>query len=195
MGTQKEGLKLFCSYRQSAIGVDRQFRASSSEGRITVYGFRIDATARPLAQPECFAVGRSAAILFASSFPSFHQHQPLVQAMVVVLDAIESEKVEFDYGEDDLVEVSQPFIEHGTQSVRSRKSKSSWRLSRRGQWVLRSAAAFIITVIVLGNWIGVKEDKKHNHLFSSIIDGSSSDNGLGVLGVMLRPKKAEKLFL
>lgn len=115
--------------------------------------------------------------------------------MVVVLDAIESEKVELDYGEDELAEVSQSFNNRRPQSARARAFNSRWMLSRRGQWLIRIAAAVTISFIVLANWIGVREDKEYNHLLSSIIDGSSSDNGLGILGVMLRPKKVEELFL
>ena len=117
--------------------------------------------------------------------------------MVVVLDAIESEKVEFDYAEDDIVELSQPFVSHNTHPSTSGKSpRPRWRLSRRGQWVLRTVSVFAIALVVFGNWLGVEEGKRGHHLTTSIVEASSSNgNGLGTLGVMLHPEHAEKLFL
>lgn len=115
--------------------------------------------------------------------------------MVVVLDAIESEKTELDYEGDDIVNVSRPLVGHSTRPANPGKSRPRWRLSRKGQWVLRSVSALVIGLVVLGNWIGAEEDSNDFQLLSSIIEGSSSDNDLGCLGIMLQPENVEKHFL
>ena len=119
--------------------------------------------------------------------------------MVVVLDAFESEKVVFDYGDEDLAEISQPLLDSrrnsNTPETDGKRRNKKWVLSQRGQWCLRACSALAIVAIVLVNFLGAKGRPKGSTLINSIVEDSSSENGLGCISVMLNPEKAEKIFL
>ena len=118
--------------------------------------------------------------------------------MVVVLDALESEKTDY-YNDEESTDISHPLLNSRRNSNTSdsdiKRKPKKWVLSQKGQWCLRTCSALAILTIVMVNLLSAKKGSRDNMLLSSIVEDSSSENGLGCIGVMLSPEKAEKIFL
>ncbi|EJD00920.1 Zn-dependent exopeptidase [Fomitiporia mediterranea MF3/22] len=117
--------------------------------------------------------------------------------MVVVLDAIESEKFDFDVVDEVDIEVDHPLLDSQDEQELPRTRRFP-PLSRRGRRILTLTVvtmALILTVVCI-SLAGRKKNKKELELLSSLVSDTGKENqGLGFLNAMLNTERTEKLFL